>query len=182
MILRWVCWNAFGLWFWYHGIEFVNPLQCMEPQVFFFTVLGAYGNVRTFFKVLFTLLGITSGFTVLLLPIQIWQMGIKNLFRVEKRESRMNVASEWEEAMQGSGRRMRLLFEVGFAVYGVGFAGLAVAAVLVGIELGIKWNHLDGLGSVSTTGQIVPLTVGCFSMFRALALVILGCFGFESTE
>jgi hypothetical protein len=150
--------------------------------VFFFTALGAYGNIRTFFKVIFTFMGIGAGFAVLLIPIQIWQMGIKNLFRVERRESGMEATSEWDEAMQGAPKGVRFLFEMGLVLYGIGFAGIGIAAVVTGIELGIKWNHLDGLGSVSTTGQIVPLTVGCFSLFRALALVILGCFSFEAPE
>jgi hypothetical protein len=154
----------------------------MEPQVFFFTALGAYGNIRTFFKVMFTLLGVSSGITVLLVPVQAWRMGITNLLRVENKEPRADMESEWNGAMEGLGKRIRLLFQVGFAIYGIGLAGAALATVLVGIELGIKWNHLDGLGSVSTTGQIVPLTVGCFSLFRALALVILGFFDFRPSE
>jgi hypothetical protein len=45
---------------------------------------------------------------------------------------------------------------------------------VIAMELEIKWNNLEGLRGFSTTGQIVPLTIGqCFTMFRALCLVYL---------
>jgi hypothetical protein len=47
---------------------------------------------------------------------------------------------------------------------------IAYVLLILGTELEIKWNHLDGLGSVETTGQLIPLTVGCFSLFRSLML------------
>jgi hypothetical protein len=57
------------------------------------------------------------------------------------------------------------------------FLGLGLLAKLVvAIELQIKWNRLEGLTGVSTTGQIVPLTVGCFTLFRAIVLVLRRCF------
>ena len=48
---------------------------------------------------------------------------------------------------------------------------IAFVVLILGTELEIKWNHLDGLGSVDTTGQLIPLTVGCFSLFRAIMLI-----------
>lgn len=56
-----------------------NPAQCMEPQVIFFIPFEACENIRTLFKVVYTLLVVTSGFSVPLIPIQTSQMGIKIL-------------------------------------------------------------------------------------------------------
>jgi hypothetical protein len=50
--LRAAAFTAFYVWFWFHGLTIPNPLQCREPRVFFFANLGAYGNIRTVFKVI----------------------------------------------------------------------------------------------------------------------------------
>ena len=42
---------------------------------------------------------------------------------------------------------------------------------IVASELQLKWNHLEGINSVSTTGQIIPLSLGCLSLFRTLYLL-----------
>lgn len=48
---------------------------------------------------------------------------------------------------------------------------IAFVLLIVGTELEIEWNHLAGLQRVDTTGQLIPLTVGCFSLFRAVMLI-----------
>ena len=42
---------SINVWFWYRGVDLDHPEQCIEPKVFFFANLSAYGNVRTFFKI-----------------------------------------------------------------------------------------------------------------------------------
>lgn len=51
-------------------------------------------------------------------------------------------------------------------------SSLLVPAVM-GIELQIKLNNLTGLGNMSSVGQIVPLTIGSYGLFRAGVLVFL---------
>lgn len=41
-----------SLWFWFKGLDANDPMQCMEPRVFFFANFPAYGNIRTLFKVI----------------------------------------------------------------------------------------------------------------------------------
>lgn len=60
--------------------------------------------------------------------------------------------------VQGVGKDFRILFEVGFAIYGIGLAETAMSVVLVGIGLRMKGYRLYGLGNVTTTCKIVPLT------------------------
>ena len=35
----------------------------------------------------------------------------------------------------------------------------------------MRWNHLDGINSVNTTGQIIPLALGSLSLFRSIYLL-----------
>jgi hypothetical protein len=54
ILLRYCGTIAYHLWFWYRGLDEPNDLQCMEPRVFVFANVGAYGNVRTWFKIAMT--------------------------------------------------------------------------------------------------------------------------------
>jgi len=39
------------------------------------------------------------------------------------------------------------------------------------MELEIKWNNFEGINTVSSSGEIIPLVIGCFSLFMSLALI-----------
>jgi hypothetical protein len=47
------------------------------------------------------------------------------------------------------------------------------AFYIVASELQFKWNHLDGINAVNTTGQIIPLALGTFSLIRALFIIFV---------
>ena len=66
IVMRIVAFTVFYLWFWFHGLTVPNTLQCnMEPRVFLLANLGAYGNVRTAFKVFSVLFGIIPAVVIL---------------------------------------------------------------------------------------------------------------------
>jgi hypothetical protein len=67
--IRWMAFNGFYLWFWFHGLTVPNILQCMEPRVFLFANLGAYGNARTFFKILFVVVTVMGLYYLTLMAI-----------------------------------------------------------------------------------------------------------------
>jgi hypothetical protein len=46
-----------------------------------------------------------------------------------------------------------------------------LAFYIIASELQLKWNHLDGINSVNTTGQIIPLTLGVLSLVRSIWLL-----------
>lgn len=48
---------------------------------------------------------------------------------------------------------------------------ILLAFYIVASELQLKWNHLDGINSVNTTGQIIPLTLGVMSLVRSIWLL-----------
>ena len=49
-----------------------------------------------------------------------------------------------------------------------------LAFYIVASELQLAWNHLEGINSVDTTGQIIPLALGSLSLLRSLFLVVSG--------
>ena len=58
--------------------------------------------------------------------------------------------------------------EMSDAVY---FAVFLLIFYVIASELQLKWNHLDGIDSINTTGQIIPLAIGSMSFIRAVVLV-----------
>ena len=46
-----------------------------------------------------------------------------------------------------------------------------LALYILATELQMRWNHLDGINSVNTTGQIIPLVLGCLSLIRSIYLL-----------
>jgi hypothetical protein len=53
---------------------------------------------------------------------------------------------------------------------------------IIASELQLKWNHLDGINSVNTTGQIIPLTLGVMSLVRSIWLLKYSKPSAERTE
>ena len=64
-------------------------------------------------------------------------------------------------------------FIVGFGIF---------AFAILALELQISWNHMDGINTVSSVGQMIPLMVGIFAMLRALGLVFLAFTGVTPGE
>jgi hypothetical protein len=165
---------ALYIWFWYHGLSISHEAQCMEPRVFFFHSFGAYGNIRTFFKV-----GTIAGALVLVVvTIQSvhllytcirrktgdyekhWTITVKPL-QVNLGFSRASIANETIE------RSMPIHIIIYYTV-------LTLAISITAMELMIKWNKFEGVGGISSSGQIIPLVVGSLSLVRSIWLVIMG--------
>jgi hypothetical protein len=160
-MFRWIAWNALNLWFWFKGLGITNKAQCMEPRAFFFANFGAYGNIRMWFKFC-TAIGIVYSAYAL----YIW---LKSFFRrlsgEGPHEERWKVifSDTWTEIAQND-----FVAYYGFvtAIFGLAFS---VAA----IELELRWNNVDGITGVQTTGQIIPLVVGCMSLFRSFFFLLV---------
>lgn len=50
-------------------------------------------------------------------------------------------------------------------------AFLFLALYIVPAELQLRWNHIDGVNTVDTTGQIIPLSLGSLSLIRSIYLL-----------
>jgi hypothetical protein len=48
---------------------------------------------------------------------------------------------------------------------------LYLTIYIIASELQLKWNHLEDINSVSSTGQIIPLCIGAFSLLRAVLML-----------
>ena len=54
---------------------------------------------------------------------------------------------------------------------GAMFLTLTLVFYIVASELQLGWNNLDGINSLNTTGQIIPLVIGTLSLLRTLFLL-----------
>lgn len=189
-LLRWSGAIAFQTWFWFRGLDKVNQLQCMVPRVFWYGNTEASGGVRTWIKG-----GTTSGAVCVLIFLLGW-IGI-GLYCAFIRDDTETFAERWylksdpylstspeeagderERTLLGIPRRWRALL---FSLL-VLFVAFVIASMAVGLELEIKWNHLDGLGGIDTTGQIIPLVIGSLSLFSAMGFLVSRCFATLSQE
>ncbi|KAK3379136.1 hypothetical protein B0T24DRAFT_145958 [Lasiosphaeria ovina] len=50
---------------------------------------------------------------------------------------------------------------------------LSIAWFIISIELAIKWNNIEGVDSIDSTGQLIPFIIGCVSASQILKKIIL---------
>jgi len=137
--------SGFSTWFWYKGLNDIHPDQCMEPRVFVIVNLSALGNARTLFKVLAplgTVIALASGYST-------WWFEAAILSKL---------GALPDQSPYVPSRRIRVCI--------LGLVWLAVG--IVASELQLSWNHVAGVNSVETTGQIIPLTLGILSFVQTL--------------
>jgi hypothetical protein len=72
IMLRYCGTLAYHLWFWYHGLDEPNDRQCIEPRVFAFANVGAYGNVRTWYKICMTALSVMALIFVIRMALDVY--------------------------------------------------------------------------------------------------------------
>ena len=169
----------FGLWFWYHGLDIPNPDQCIEPRVFLYANLGAYGGARIAYKVIVTFFMIFFGMALFVGSI------FGCIFYCAKGPNsqvsyRVNDVEVTREEYHDASHSLRGIYAGEYSMQTFLWAAYLYACVvplfIAAIELQIRWNMLEGLESVSTTGQIIPLTVGAISLFRSVTLAIVELF------
>jgi len=68
----------------------------------------------------------------------------------------------------GEKKNLELGIYLRFVIPSVVLLGLVVMA----IELEIRWNNFKDVNSMTTSGQIIPLTIGACSLLRAVALLV----------
>ena len=183
-ILRWTGAIGFGLWFWFKGLNIVTTVQCMEPQTCIYKCSGAYGKSRKYQQANF-IIGAIIAFAVWIAWIA---FGIYcAFFRPGKFEERWSMSRPFRNRL--TAKRIRDWFTEYHPVIWWCFAIIISMLFVFGlctfisiIEMQIKHNHLDGVGGIDTTGQIVPLAVGCLSLSRALMLVVLWILGVIEPE
>jgi hypothetical protein len=161
--LRWSAYVGFSTWLWFRGINADSREQCMEPGVFLFANLGAYGGIRTASKVgcvggIFAcVIGISWLIAIFLKRCQLVCDSWDERWAFKKEEDNDQPREEWAD----------VLIAMAWA-----FPSLVILAI-VAIELTIRWNNLSGVRGITSTGQLIPFVIGCFSIFRSLVLFII---------
>lgn len=54
---------------------------------------------------------------------------------------------------------------------------LSIAWFITSIETTIRWNNIQGVGTIDSTGQLIPFLIGCVSASQVLKKVILLALG-----
>jgi hypothetical protein len=165
--------------------------------VFFFANLSAFGGLRTYYKVNMVSNCLLGALIILnVLPFAFLRISM------EHRRNRWvyRFKSDKDNSL-GAFIVGTSIVGVTFGLYGVVFYLLVGAQVLlmrteipiarrilgsilcgtvllalfiIPMELQISWNKLEGLEGITSTGQLISLTVGSFSLIRAVFLTGVG--------
>jgi hypothetical protein len=124
-VLRFVGFNVYNTWFWFHGLDVQNKTQCQEPRVFFFANLSAFGGIRTYYKVTLVLNCLLCSLIVL----GIWFFAFLRI-SLENRQNRWvyRLKSDKENSL-GAFAVGTVIVSVNFGLYGLVFYVLVGAQV-----------------------------------------------------
>ncbi|KAF2111206.1 hypothetical protein BDV96DRAFT_189022 [Lophiotrema nucula] len=134
----------FQIWFWAQQVPQLNGVECKRYGFFFTKFVLNSTNFR----------GINLSFNIILLMICLTTVGVvlwKNSPWAPARR-RVNLNHE-------SLNRIRLLNYVESISQAV-----VATVVIIGVELTILWNQIEGVHDVSTAGQMIPLFLGIGSV------------------
>jgi hypothetical protein len=178
--ILYVATSGLNVWFWFKAVGMISPAQCMEPRVFFFANFSAVGKIRVFFRI--------ASVASCVIPLVVEVIFLKNFVKaaIAKRRQELpisttNVPVETTEPGQrgtvGSDRDISftdILRDAKNSGAIIATGGiLYLAFFVIAVELQIAWNHLDGVDSIQTTGQIIPLVIGGFSFIRSGYMLVL---------
>lgn len=157
---------AYGVWFTFKGMDNMKHPPC-STFVFVFARVNLYGRFRTLWKVSFTLGAISYAILILIvlgcLVIACWRALQK---RFTKQDPEVENASPAEISNPEPDRVLtRTLWSTALLLF------------IVGVEKIIQWNHIQGVDSLGSTGQLLPLIIGLGGVFRIINNLLLELFG-----
>ena len=50
---------------------------------------------------------------------------------------------------------------------------LSIVWFIISIELTIRWNNIQGIDAIDSTGQLIPFIIGCVSASQILKKIVL---------
>lgn len=159
----------------------------MEPRAFVFTSVSATGNWRTGFKIWSAFNG-TWGLLNAYCVVRSFlaRLRLRDFSYEERWVMRMGMDLPPRRRQPSeTGSSSESLCLDGVVNLGDLLRGLCCCCqmqngvapcilIVLATELLIKWNRLEGLENISSSGQIVSLTVGSMSLIRAIGLIIIG--------
>jgi len=145
---------GYSVWFWFAGLDVLAHTPC-TGYTFFFARVSLYGWLRVLMKIAVVLL-MTLKLCLLL-----------GMFDVVKLPDSWHATTAKDDAtgldlpVPQLRRSLWLAGRVVSAILGVGFWVLVV-------ELMIHWNHISGIYTINTVGQLIPFLTGVGSFLSFL--------------
>ncbi|OTB11719.1 hypothetical protein K445DRAFT_211704 [Daldinia sp. EC12] len=156
---------AVGIWFWFVGIYILDELPC-KPFVFFFSRVYLLGWFVTFSEVT-TLLALFV--TLCNTAYRVWH-GVTQI-----RGRNFSESMRWLFLPDESASRLRpSALPQGETGSIKGFIILTTQIItlvffVLMIELALFWSHVEGVNTLKSTGQVIPLITGLAALFQNIA-------------
>ncbi|RPB18844.1 hypothetical protein L211DRAFT_686771 [Terfezia boudieri ATCC MYA-4762] len=160
---------GYGLWFLFLGMDDMHnafPNDC--NYAFFLTRVDLFGWFRTFLKVLFVCATIPAVLSLVFMTMSLvnatrwflldggWQGRVKPHTQSAS-SSEGEVAEDEKPGLQNIKLRKQ----------NVGFSG-ALLLFILSVELIIRWNKIQGVGAIGSTGQLLPVIIGVGGVGRVI--------------
>lgn len=164
---------VYGVWYTFKGMDEMKHPPC-STYVFFFARVNLYNWFRTFAKIMFTAhaigfaLMIIVGFSFIVIAfwgradtVTVPEMGLDEIGSNDSGSGCRCSPSTASDRTRG-----------GDSKSGSGFSKLSFSGALLlfitAVELMVRWNHIQGVDSLGSTGQLLPLIIGIGGMFRVI--------------
>ncbi|EXJ78227.1 hypothetical protein A1O3_09388 [Capronia epimyces CBS 606.96] len=142
---------AYGLWYSFQGLDHMRQNRCSR-FAFIFARVSLYGWTRTLLKVVFTLgslaalVLVANNVLVVILDCYEWLQNWTN-------------ADDDDQSTADAEINQPSWVTASISLLGLGL-------LVVAVELTLAWNHVRGVYSCGSTGQLFPLVVGCSGLLR----------------
>lgn len=146
---------AYGVWFTFRGMDNMKHPSC-STFAFFFARVNLYNWFRTFWKVVFIIGASIYGTIVVFGGFGLLVGGWKLLTGHAKLSLSGHPADNGSEFDIPNTSKSNIAFSTALVLF------------IIGVELMIKWNHIQGVNDIGSTGQLLPLIIGVGGTFRVV--------------
>lgn len=155
---------AYGVWFSFKGMDNMQHPPC-STFAFFLVRVNLYGWFRTFWKVMFTLGAVAYAAIIIVgspdLIVKYWKF---LLMRPARRGSGVPSQTGGSDP-KNDDTPVRITLSTALILF------------IVSVEMMVRWNHIQGVNSLGSTGQLLPLIIGVGGMFRVIHNLLVELFG-----
>lgn len=146
---------AYGVWFTFKGMDNMKHPPC-STFAFFIVRVNLYGWFRTFWKIMFTLGALMYAAIIIggvpTLVMRYWQF----LWAPVKQDFASQDMEDGNPKTVDTTSTSNLTLSTGLILF------------IIGVEMMVRWNHIEGVDSLGSTGQLLPLIIGVGGMFRVI--------------
>lgn len=151
---------VYGLWFFFAGMDHMRHPPC-STWAYFFAKVNLYTWLRTFMKIVFVLMGTIHSVVIF------WPIAHKLCCTSSASNDDAVFGTQLELEPEDTTRP-----KVGKGLEGTSMVILSGSLIsfMLTVELMIRWNHIDGVNELGSTGQLLPLIMAVGSFIRVLHL------------